>query len=162
MKKHLVWIASASTLTTLFAVPVKAQIDRPPQCENYVSYYLLPSGNCMNLSSFTELGSLYGQLEALNREATPITASNLVLYSRNRLVFLGGQLRNQSSRSLWVNSATFSFTRRVEGRSETYATIEVPVVQQIAPGSVGNLDNLVDVRGYPTTTIRLISVDAWE
>ncbi|MBD2156016.1 hypothetical protein [Leptolyngbya sp. FACHB-16] len=162
MKKHLVWVASASILSFLPAIPAHAQIDRPAQCEEYVSYYLLPNGNCLNLTVFTELGSLYGQLEDLNREATPITARNLRLYSENRLVFLSGQLINQSSRSLWVNSATFSFTRRVDGRTETYATVEVPVLQRIASGQTGDLDKLVDVRGYPTTTIRLMSVNAWE
>lgn len=162
MKKHLVWMASASIFSALLTSPAYAQIDRPPQCTGYTSYYLLPNGNCLDLTSLTELGSLYGQIEALNREATPIIAREMGLRSENRLTFLTGQLVNQSSQSLWVNGATFTFTRRLEGQTVAYATVNVPVLQSVPPGGVGTVDALVEVRGYQTTAIRLDSVVAWE
>lgn len=158
MKKHLVWIASASILAALFAVPVRAQSDRLPQCHDGFSGDLTAENNCSGIASSVGLASPYNQLEALNQHEFPIFARRIRFRNENQSLFLTGQLVNRSSEPIYVSSATFAFSRRVDDLSETYATVEVPILQTIQPGQIGIVDGLVDIGVYETTTARLVSV----
>ena len=134
MNKRFVLTACLSSLAALVVVPALA--DRPPHSDEATPYLIA-------------------------QQTQPITFRNMALTSRNQMMFLTGQVVNRSSQPMWVNGATFRFTRRVDGRTVTYATVNVPVVQRVGANSTGAVDALVDVRNYQTTTIYVESVDAW-
>lgn len=113
----------------------------PEQCQGYVSYYLLPSGQCVNLTAFTELGNALEALAAAEREVDPIVAENFRLRrSAGDFYYLTGELRNQSTRTLWVNRATFRFRRRLDGQIVDTGLEQVAVVTEAAPGAAISID----------------------